>query len=95
MRNAVTLSACKNRFDTIPLNLELFHDFGDAYAIIEIIDNRVDRHPRAQQHRSATLHSGLNLDERHSDQSTLSFEAVGLPPVHHDSMFSPRRPATP
>src|ERR1019366_1829678 len=64
MRNAVTLGVSQNRLDTIRRNLELFYDFGDAHAIVEVIDNRVDRHPRAEQHRSAALHSRLDFDER-------------------------------
>src|SRR5271157_3960537 len=64
MRHAVTLGVGQNRLDTIRRNLKLFHDFGDAHAIVEVIDNRIDRHPRTAQHRSAALHSGLDFDER-------------------------------
>jgi hypothetical protein len=64
MRNALTLGVGQNRIDTIRRNLKLLYDFGDAHAIVEIIDNRVDRHPRAAQHRSTALHSGLDFDER-------------------------------
>jgi hypothetical protein len=63
MRNAVTLGVSQNRLDTIRPNLELFRDFGGAHAIVEVIDNRIDRHPRTARHRSAALHFGLDFDE--------------------------------
>ena len=63
MSNAVTLGVSQNRLDTIRPNLELFRDFGGAHAIVEVIDNRIDRHPRTARHRSAALHFGLDFDE--------------------------------
>jgi hypothetical protein len=53
MRNAVTLGVSHNRLDVFRREFELFRDFGNAHAIVEVIDNCVDRHPRASEHRNA------------------------------------------
>ena len=62
MRNAVALGVSQDRLDTIQRNFKLLRDFGDTHPIVEVVDNRVDRHPRTAQHRSAALHSRLDLD---------------------------------
>ena len=59
MRNTMTLGVSQNRLDTIRRKFKLFRDFSDAHAIVEVIHNRGDRHPRTAQHRSAALHSRL------------------------------------
>jgi hypothetical protein len=41
----------------------LFADFSGADAIIEVIDEGVNRHPCTAQHRSAALHSRLDDEE--------------------------------
>src|SRR5579863_197716 len=64
MRNTLTLGVSQNRRDTIRWNFKLFRDLADTHAIVEVVDNRADRHPRTAQHRSAALHSRLDLDER-------------------------------
>ena len=56
MRNAVTLGVSQNRLGTIRRNFKPFRDFADAHAIVEVIDNRVDRHPRTAQHRLLLIH---------------------------------------
>ena len=43
MRNAVIPGVGQDRLDTVRRNLKLFYDFGDAHAVVEVIDNRVDR----------------------------------------------------
>ena len=63
MRKAVTLGVSQNRLDSFGRDFKLFCDFSDADAIIEVIDNGVDRHPCTTQHRGAALHSRLHLDE--------------------------------
>lgn len=62
MRNAVTLGVSHNRLDVVRRNLKLFRDLGDAHAIVKVLDDRLDRHPRAAQHRSAALHTGFDFD---------------------------------
>jgi len=61
MRNAVALCVRQNRLDAIGRQFKLFGDFGDAHAIVEVIDNRVGWHPCAVQHGSAALHSRLDF----------------------------------
>ncbi len=58
----MTLGVSQNRLDAIWRNLKLFCDFRDAHANVEIIDNRIGRHSRTAQHRSATLHARFDLD---------------------------------
>ena len=62
MRNAVTLGVCQNRLDGVRRNFKLLRDFGDAHAVVEVIDDRVDRQPSTAQDRSAALHSWLDFD---------------------------------
>ena len=84
---AVTAGVSQDRFDTIRRNLKLLFDFGDAQAIVEVIDNRVGRHPRAEEHRSAALDSELDFDERTFrpvDSFLWSFAASS----HYDFIFS-------
>src|SRR6266700_416087 len=87
MRNAVTLGVGQNRLNMIRRNVKLFRDFRDAHAIVEVIDNRVDRHPRAEQHRSAALHSGLDLDERVGRPVDFFFRSHWRRPWLYDSTF--------
>jgi hypothetical protein len=47
MRNAVTLGVRQNRLYEIRPNLKLLRDFGNTYSILEVVDNRIDRHARA------------------------------------------------
>src|SRR5579862_65789 len=63
MRNAVALGVRQDRLNTIQRNLELFGDFSDTYAVVEVIDNHADRHPRATQYGGTALDSGFDLDE--------------------------------
>src|ERR1035441_7037443 len=92
MRNAVTLGVSQNRLDPVRRNLKLFHDFGDAHAIVEVIDNRVHRHPRSEQNGSAALHSGPDLDERAFRPVDFFFRSHWRTSRHYDSTFLPRRP---
>ena len=55
MRNAVTLGVIQDRLDPIGRNLKLFGNFIDAHARVEVIDDRVGRHPGTAQHKSAGL----------------------------------------
>src|SRR6266568_548243 len=64
MRNAVTLGVSQDRLDLFRRDFKLFCNFSSADATIEVIDDGVDRHPSAAQHRSAALHSRLDFDER-------------------------------
>ena len=58
------LSVGDNGLHTILRKLELFGDFGHAHAIVVVIDDRTDRHPRAAQHRRTALDPRVNLDQR-------------------------------
>jgi hypothetical protein len=62
MRNAVTLGVSQNCLDTIPRDFKLFGDFGGAQAMVEVVDNSANRHPRAAQDRHAAQYAGLGLD---------------------------------
>jgi len=64
MRNAVALRVSQNRLDMIRGNLKLFGDFSGAQAVVEVVDDRVDRHPRTAQHGSTALDSRLGFDEQ-------------------------------
>ena len=69
MRNAVTLGVSQNRLDSLGRDFKPFCDFSGAHAIVEVIDDGVDRHPCTAQNRSAALHSRLTSTSGHSDQS--------------------------
>jgi hypothetical protein len=64
MRNAVTLGVSQARLDLFRRDFKLFCDFSGADAVIEVIDDDVNRHPCTAQYRSAALHSRLDFDER-------------------------------
>ena len=70
----MTRSVSQNSLNTIFRNFKLFRDFGHAHTIIEVIDNRVDRHPRTAQHRGTAL--GLTSTKGHSGQSMFSSAAM-------------------
>jgi len=64
MRNAVTLGVRQDFLDTFRRHFKLFRDFGDAHAIVEVVDDRTYRQPRTAQHRSTAVHSRFDFDER-------------------------------
>jgi len=64
MRNAMTLGVSQDLLDTILRDLELFGDFSDAHAVIEVIYHCTDWHASASQYRSAALHLRIDLDQR-------------------------------
>ena len=51
----MALCVRQNRLHAIGRQFELFGDFGGAHAIVEVIDNGIDRHTRFAQHRSAAM----------------------------------------
>ena len=53
-----------DRLDTIPGDFKLIRNFGNAYAKIEVIQNRLDGHSCSTKNRSATLHARLSLYKR-------------------------------
>src|ERR1022692_1933641 len=63
MRNAMALGVRQNRLNTILGQLELLRDFGHAYAVVEVIDNRVDWHSRAAQHGRAAQHARVDFNQ--------------------------------
>src|ERR1039457_6981735 len=92
MRNAMTRSVSQNSLNTIFRNFKLFRDFGHAHTIIEVIDNRVDWHPRTAQHRGTALHSRIDLDQRAFRPVDVFFRSHdGLP----DTIIPSSRPKTP
>jgi len=60
----MTLGVSQNCLNKIVRYFELFRDFGHTHVTVKVIDNRVDRHPRAAQHWSAALHSRVDLNQR-------------------------------
>jgi hypothetical protein len=72
MRNAMTLGVSQDGLDKIQRHLELFRDFRRAHTIVEVVDNRVDWHPRATQHRRAARHARVASTRGRRDQSILS-----------------------
>ena len=62
MRNAVTLGVRQYRLDAIRRDFKLFGNFRDADAVVKVVEDRRDRHPRTTQHSSATLNSRLGFD---------------------------------
>ncbi len=79
MRKTVSSGVSQNRLDLIHRDLELFCDFGNAHAEIEIIDNGVGRHACITQHRSAALHCGLDFDQRAFRPVDCLFDSHGPP----------------
>ena len=63
MRSATTLGAGQDRLDAILRNFKLLRDFGDADAIIEVVDDRPDRQPGATQYGSAALDVRIDLNQ--------------------------------
>jgi len=61
MRNAMALGVSQNRLNRILRHFELFRNSRSAYTMVEVIDNRVYRHPRTAQHGSATLRARIDL----------------------------------
>src|ERR1700722_9943857 len=92
MRNATALGVSQNCLNGILRHLELFRDFGHAYAIIVIIDNRVDRHPRAAQHGSAALHERVHLNQGAFRPVDLFLRIHGGAFRLHHFMFPPKTP---
>jgi hypothetical protein len=62
MRNAMTLCVSQDRLHKIRRYFELLGDFIRTQAVVEVIDNRADRHTCTAQHRRAALHAWLDFD---------------------------------
>jgi hypothetical protein len=85
MRNSVALGVSHNRLDAIRGQFKLFGDFGNAHAIVEVIDIALTgiRVPRSTGAPLCT--PCLISTNGHSDQSTLSCVATATsrPPSCH------------
>ena len=64
MRNAMALSVSQNRLNAILRYFELFRDFGHAQAMLEVIHNRADRHPRTAEYRRTALYARIDIKQR-------------------------------
>ena len=62
MRKALTLDVCQNCFYAFRLQFKLFRNFGDAYTIVVVFDDCLDRHPSATEDWSSALDSLFHFD---------------------------------
>ena len=72
----MALGVSQNRLDLFGRDFKLFGDFSGAQAVVEVIHNGVDRHPRAAQHGRAAFDSRLDFDER-------AFRLINCFHAHH------------
>src|SRR5580704_3686627 len=91
MRNAVTLCVTQSHLDAIRSNFKLLRDFGDAHAIVKVIDNGVDRHPRTEQHRLAAMHLSFDFHQRTPRPVYFHVSPLTPPPAHPPPAWSPAR----
>jgi hypothetical protein len=77
MRNSVTLGVSQNRLHTVRSNLKLLCDFGDAQAVVEVIDNRVAGIRVPSSTAAPLCTPGLISTSGQSDQSILGLIVIG------------------
>jgi hypothetical protein len=58
----MALGVIEDRLYLIGRQFKLLGNLGHAYAIVEVIDNRIDRHPRTAKHWRPAMHLRLHFD---------------------------------
>ena len=91
MRNAMTVGVSQDCLDLALWYFELLGNFGDAQAIVEVIDNRTDGQSSAAKDRASALKLWVDLNQRACGPVNFLGRHFAFLQIH-DSMFSLKRP---